>query len=297
MTLDLFETGRFYADGGAMFGAIPKTAWRRRYPCDEYNSCLLAMRCMLVRPGNGRVVLVDAGCGDKQLPQLGYYRFTGLKSLEAELDTRGVSCEQVTDVVLTHLHFDHCGAATLRDKDSGLVRPAFPNAVYWVGEAQWQNFIQPHPLEKDSYFTENMLPVVAAGKLRLVTEDTELCRGVRLRLYNGHTPGQLAVYADTATETVVFAGDVVPLAASVSLAWISAYDLSPLVSYSEKIRMLDEAVTQGQRMVFCHDTYTVSARIKKSGSFYKAYDCEQEGGAPAPLQDKDAVNPVKIKKL
>lgn len=281
MILDLFETGRFYADGGAMFGAIPKTAWSRRYPCDEYNGCLLAMRCALVRPGDGRVILVDTGCGDKQLPQLGYYRLSGLKSPEAELEARGVSCEQVTDVVFTHLHFDHCGAATACSGESGEVRPAFPNAVYWVGEAQWLNFMQPHPLEKDSYFAENMLPVSAAGKLRLVPEDTELCGGVRLRLYNGHTPGQLAVYIDRGTETVVFAGDVVPLAASVSPAWISAYDLSPLVSYAEKIRMLDEAVALEQRLVFCHDAYTVSARIRKVGGFYKAYGCEREGGVPA----------------
>lgn len=282
MILDLFETGRFYADGGAMFGAIPKPAWSRRYPCDEHNGCQLAMRCALVRPGDGRVILVDTGCGDKQLPQLGYYRFCGLKNLEAELEARGVSCEQVTDVVLTHLHFDHCGAATVRDRNSGEVRPAFPDAVYWVGEAQWQNGMHPHPLEKDSYFTENILPVAGAGKLRLVTEDTALCRDVRLRLYNGHTPGQLAIYADMPGETVVFAGDVVPLAASVSPAWISACDWSPLVSYAEKIRMLDEAAEQGQRLVFCHDAYTVSARIKKAAGFYKVFACERAGsGVPA----------------
>lgn len=269
MELDLIETGKFYADGGAMFGAIPKTSWIRRYPCDDRNGCLLSMRCALVTTGDGRVVLIDTGCGEKQLGSLTYYRFFGLKDMGEELRRRGIAPEQITDVVLTHLHFDHCGYATLKDAATGDVSPAFPHAEYWVSEAQWLNFLNPHPLEKDSYFPENIMPVTDAGKLRLVTGDTDLCNGIQLRLYQGHTPGQLVSYIGLPEQTVVFAGDVIPLAASVSPAWISAYDSAPLISYTEKIRMLEEAAACRQRIVFCHDAYTVSGEIKKCGDFYK----------------------------
>lgn len=270
MKVELIETGKFYADGGAMFGAIPKTAWKRRYPCDENNGCILTMRCALVVTGSGRIVLIDNGAGNKRLAELSYYRFFDLKDLKEELALRGISCNDVTDVVLTHLHFDHCGYTTLKEKETGNLVPAFPNAVCWVSEKQWVNFLHPHPLEKDSYFLENLLPVSEAGKLELVPTDKELCEGITLRLYDGHTPGQLVPYIETPQETVVFAGDVIPLAASVSPEWISAYDGSPLISYQEKVRMLDEAVRLQQRIIYCHDAYVSGSKIKKIGGFYKA---------------------------
>lgn len=227
MDIQLIDTGFFHADGGAMFGAIPKTAWSRRYPSDEQNGCILAMRTLLVRDGNGKIVLVDNGAGNKHLKQLSYYNFFDLVDLKEELQRRGVACEEVTDIILTHLHFDHCGYTTQKEEQPDgkpLFKMAFPNATHWVSRTQWENFLHPNALEADSYFIENMQATYDSGKLRLIESDTNLCPGIDLRLFDGHTPGQIAPYITTPERTYVFAGDVIPLAASVSPLWISAYD-------------------------------------------------------------------------
>ena len=272
MDIQLINTGFFYADGGAMFGAIPKTAWSRRYPSDEQNGCILTMRSALVRTDEGRIVLIDNGAGSKHLKQLAYYRFFDLSDLGKELEKRGVACEEVTDVVLTHLHFDHCGYTTQREEPTGdtpCFTLAFPNATHWVSRSQWENFLHPNALEADSYFPENMQAVADNGKLRLIDTDTDLCPGIRLRLFDGHTPGQIAPYIATPRRTYVFAGDVIPLAASVSPGWISAYDTYPVASYGEKVRMLEEAAREGQALIFCHDAYTPCTTVKKINDFFK----------------------------
>ena len=254
-----------------MFGAIPKTAWSRRYPSDEQNGCILAMRSVLVRDGNGRIILVDNGAGNKHLKQLSYYKFFDLVDLKDELQSRGVACEDVTDVVLTHLHFDHCGYTTQKEVQPDgkhLLKTTFPNATHWVSRAQWENFLHPNALEADSYFIENMQAVCDSGKLRLIESDTTLCPGVDLRLFDGHTPGQIAPYITTSERTYVFAGDVIPLAASVSPLWISAYDTCPVVSYNEKIRMLEEATSKKQAIIYCHDAYTRCSTVKKVNDFF-----------------------------
>jgi glyoxylase-like metal-dependent hydrolase (beta-lactamase superfamily II) len=272
MKLELLETGYFYADGGAMFGAVPKAAWRRRYPVNEQNGCVLAMRSLLVTTGDGRIVLIDNGAGNKHLKQFSYYKFFDLVDLNEALAGRGISPGQITDVVLTHLHFDHCGYTTYKDEGSGELRLSFPEATHWVSRKQWENCLQPNPLEKDSLLIENIRPVNDAGKLLLTDEDTCLCPGINLRLYDGHTPGQLVPYIQTAGRTVVFAGDVIPLAASVSPEWISAYDTFPVTSYYEKVRLLEEAAEEKQAVIYCHDAYTPCTGIKKINGFYKAGD-------------------------
>lgn len=269
MDIQIIDTGYFYADGGAMFGAIPKTAWSRRYPSNETNGCILAMRSLLISNGPGKVVLIDNGAGTKHLKQLSYYNFFDLVDLGAELQKRDISPEQVTDVVLTHLHFDHCGYSTLRNEDTGEIVPAFPNATHWVSRKQWENFLHPNALEKDSYFLENMKTIEDNGLLRLIDTDTELCQGIDLRLFDGHTPGQIAPYIQTSGQTFVFAGDVIPLAASVSPEWISAYDTFPVTSYQEKVRMLEEAAREGHAIIYCHDAYTKCSTVKKVNDFFK----------------------------
>lgn len=270
MRIELIDTGFFYADGGAMFGAVPKTAWGKRYPSDEKNGCVLAMRSLLVWMPNGRIMLIDTGAGNKQLRQLSYYRFFGLTDLGAELEKRGVKSEEVTDVVLTHLHFDHCGYVTLKDEATGSLRMAFPHATHWVSEVQWQRFMHPHPLESASFIPENMDLVAQTNRLRLITEDTRLCPEVLLKCYNGHTAGQIVPYVKGEERTYVFAGDVIPLAASVSPHWISAYDTNPLESYEAKCALLEEAVLEKYALFFCHDAYTHCATVKKIGGFFKA---------------------------
>lgn len=270
MEIELIDTGFFYADGGAMFGAIPKTSWSKRYPSNEMNGCVLAMRSVLVKTSNGRIILIDTGAGNKHLKLFSYYKFYGLTDLGEELQTRGIAREAVTDVVLTHLHFDHCGYVTVKNKETGLLDLAFPNARHWVSESQWQSFIHPHPLEKTSFMRENMDLAIEKGVVQLIYEDTSLCPEIQLKLYNGHTKGQIAPYIKGEEHTYVFAGDVIPLAASVSPHWISAYDTNPMQSYDEKIRMLEYAAKEKQIMIFCHDAYTLCATVKKVGTFFKA---------------------------
>ena len=269
MRLELIDTGFFLADGGAMFGAIPKTAWSRRYPSDEKNGCVLSMRSLLIITDTGRIILIDTGAGSKQLKQLSYYNFFDLVDLNEQLQERGIVPEQITDVVLTHLHFDHCGYVTQRKESAGELSVSFPKATHWVSASQWDNFLYPNPLEKESYFLENMQTVADEGLLRLIDTDTQLCQGVDLRLYNGHTLGQIVPYIQTPEQEYVFAGDVIPLAASVSPEWISAYDTYPVTSYREKIRMLDEAVHKNQALIYCHDAYTRCSTVKKVQDFYK----------------------------
>lgn len=251
-----------------MFGAIPKTAWRHRYPSDESNGCRLVMRSLLITTDDGRIILVDNGAGDKHLRQLSYYRFFDLSDLNNELALRKISPSDVTDVILTHLHFDHCGYST-RYNARGELTVTYANARHWVSRSQWDNFRSPHALEKSSYLPENMIPVQEAGLLSLLSEDLFIHPQIELRLYNGHSPGQIAPYIHTGERTYVFAGDVIPLAASLSPEWISAYDTSPVISYNEKLRMLEEAVRENQAIVFCHDIYTTCCTVKKIGKHYK----------------------------
>lgn len=269
MEIDLIDTGCFYADGGAMFGAIPKTAWSRRYPSNEKNGCVLTMRSLLISKYPEKIILVDNGAGNKHLDQLSYYNFFNLVDLEEELRKKGITPEQVTDVILTHLHFDHCGYSTRKDEKTGELYPSFPNATHWVSRKQWENFLHPNPLEKDSYFMENMQAIADKGLLRLIDTDTKLCPDIELRIFDGHTPGQLVPYITTSEQTFVFAGDVIPLVASVSPEWISAYDTYPVTSYQEKIRMLEEAAREGQVLIYCHDAYTKCSTVKKVNNFYK----------------------------
>lgn len=269
MNIQVIDTGYFYADGGAMFGAIPKTAWSRRYPSNDANGCILSMRSLLITKAPDRIILIDNGAGDKHLRELSYYNFFDLVDLKEELLKRGISPEQVTDVVLTHLHFDHCGYSTRKDTETGELLPSFPNATHWVSRRQWENFLHPNALEKDSYFIENMQAIEDSGLLRLIDTDTPLCPDIDLRIYDGHTPGQIVPYITTPERTYVFAGDVIPLAASVSPDWISAYDTYPVISYQEKIRLLEEAAREKQALIYCHDAYTKCSTIKKINDFYK----------------------------
>lgn len=268
-SLHLINVGCFYADGGAMFGATPQSAWRRRYPCDEKNRCVLAMHVGLVITDGGRIVLIDNGIGDKQLGQLSgtTYQFFDLIDLGEAIGRYGVMPEQVTDIVLTHLHFDHCGSTTYY-KD-GQVIPRFPNATCWVSQAQWENATHPNPLEADAYYPENMEAVKQTGKLKLINEDCKLCEDISLYLYGGHTAGQLVPYVQTDALMVVFAGDVIPIAAQISPQWISAYDVYPLTSYHEKIRLLNDVAENGYAVVHYHDADTPCTTVKKINNFFK----------------------------
>ena len=153
MKLDKIEAGSFLADGGAMFGVVPKRVWQKRYPCNEENFCTLVMRCLVIKTDE-KLIVIDTGTGDKQLEYLKYYHFRDIVNFDTALNKLGYSAAEVTDVILTHLHFDHCGTCTKFNNDKSEVVPVFPNANYWVGKAQWENFLNPNVREGDSYFQE-----------------------------------------------------------------------------------------------------------------------------------------------
>ena len=254
MKLIKIEAGTFHVDGGAAFGVVPKKVWQKRYPCDKDNFCTLHMRCLLVDTGDRRI-LIDAGTGDKQLKYLAYYGFKGVIDFESELGKSGYECSDITDVIFTHLHFDHCGGATRFGADGESVELVFPNATHWVSQTQWDNFMHPNVRESDSYFAENMMPISTAGKLKLVTENQLVCPELEIRIFNGHTVGQLVSYIHLGSKTLVYVGDVIPLAANVPLSWISSYDVFPLTAMEEKKVLLDEAADKEQILFFELDAY------------------------------------------
>jgi len=268
MKLYKIETGTFQVDGGAAFGVVPKRVWKKRYPCNDDNFVRLAMRCLLIETGD-KLILIDSGTGDKQLEYLKYYDFVGVISFETELNKLGFSCAQITDVVYTHLHFDHCGGSTRYNSDKTSIELTFPNATHWVGEAQWKNFLNPNIREGDSYFPENIQPIHEAGKLKMVSENQWLCPDVELRLFNGHTVGQLVSYIHSDEKTYVYVGDVIPLTACLPVAWISAYDTYPITAMEEKKALLDEAAEKKQILFFEHDAYTECCTVKEVYGKYR----------------------------
>jgi len=261
------DAGYFNADGGACFGVVPKRAWSKRYPCDADNFCKLTMRSMLIKTAN-RNIIIDTGAGHKQKD---YFKFYGIKDIidfEEVLARYELTCHDITDVILTHLHFDHCGDCTYYDADKQL-QLTFPHATYWVGKTQWENFLNPNIREADSYFPENMMPVYEAGRLKLVTDETDICEGVSVKLFDGHTPGQLVVYIHYPNRTFVFVGDVIPTTANVPLAWVSAYDTYPIAAMEAKQSLMDEAIAENQVLVLVHDSYHECCTVAANRGKYK----------------------------
>jgi glyoxylase-like metal-dependent hydrolase (beta-lactamase superfamily II) len=254
----VLPTGFFYADGGAMFGAIPKRAWSRKYPADEQNCCILAMNCLLAWNEN-RVVVLDTGVGTKKLGKLDYYRFFDTKNIIDLIRSQGFEAKQITDVVLSHLHFDHCGGCTYYD-NSGNQRISFPNAVHYVGKRQWENYLHPNVLEKDSFRREDMMLIENEGLLQTVDTDFELFPGFKVNLYDGHTVGQLVSSFHSGDEQILFPGDVIPTRAHLSNEWISAYDTHPLDSIEAKMKMKEKMKNESMHILFYHDAYQ---QIKK----------------------------------
>ena len=268
MKLHKIEAGSFHVDGGAIFGVVPKRVWQKRYPCDEENFCQLNMRCLFIDTGKKRI-LIDTGTGDKLLEYLKYYEFKGVINFEFELNQLGYHCSDITDVVLTHLHFDHCGGCTQFNEDRTAVELTFPNATHWVGEEQWKNFLDPNVREGDSYFSENMIPIQEHGMLKLVSENQWICPEIELRIFNGHTLGQLVSYIHTGLKTYVYVGDVIPIAPTVPVSWISAFDTYPITAMKEKKILLDEAAEKQQILFFEHDAYTECCTIKEMYGKYR----------------------------
>jgi len=255
MKLYAIETGNFKLDGGAMFGVVPKVLWQEKYPADENNFCTWAMRCLLVVTDE-RKILIDTGIGDKQDARfLKRYHVHGENSLCQSLASCGFSPDEITDVILTHLHFDHCGGSIACKKDTGEYQPVFKNAVFHISSQQWESATTPNQREKASFLSENFLPLKEHGELQLVEEDTELCPEVSLHLFNGHTDGMIIPFVKYRDTTVVFTTDLFPSTVHIALPYIMSYDIRPLQTLKEKESFLNEAVERKYILFFEHDVF------------------------------------------
>ena len=268
MELKIIETGYFRGDGGAAFGLLPRKIWNRHYPADGDHYCLMAMRCAVLITERKRILL-DTGPGTKQPNRLKGYRMERLATPDSVLKTWGIEAEEITDVILSHLHFDHCGHATRFDEKSGKTVPTFPRARYHVGKSQWERSLAPGPADYDAYFTENMEAVEKAGLLHLRESEYEVDDGVYIRSYDGHTPGQLVTVFNCGKEEYVFAGDTVPLALNATVRSVSAFDLHAEESMRTKTEILGEAADRNRILIFSHDAYTPAARIKRVNDSFK----------------------------
>ncbi|MBO6515938.1 MAG: MBL fold metallo-hydrolase [Bacteroidia bacterium] len=253
MRLATIHTGNFKLDGGAMFGVVPKVIWQRYTTPDENNLCNWAMRCLLVEDGN-RLILIDNGIGDKQSERFfGFYYLNGDHSLEKSLHQAGVDFNDITDVVLTHLHFDHCGGSVKWNSGKTHMEPAFKNATYWSHEQHWEHAVAPNPREKASFLKENILPIQESGQLKFVGDDLVISDNVSVLLANGHTEKMMCPKINYKDRTLVFAADMIPSAAHIPPHYAMGYDIRPLVRMEENEAFLHEAIQHNYTLFFEHD--------------------------------------------
>jgi len=260
--LHAIETGRFALDGGAMFGVVPKPLWEKTNPPDEKNRITLAARALLLI-GNGRKILIDVGNGSKYNEKLrSIYRFdTSQFDIISSLKKHNLSPADITDVILTHLHFDHAGGSTYNE--NGVVKPTFPNARYYVQREHWEASNTPSERDRASFFPEDFVPLHQHGVLHFTEGEGEIFSGITVRLLHGHTAAlQCPVIADGST-TLFYCADLFPTASHLQLPWIMAYDLRPLVTLEEKRKMLNEAVEDHWILFFEHDPDTAAVRLRR----------------------------------
>ncbi len=263
MKLHKIETGNLKLDGGAMFGVVPKVLWQKLYPADENNLANWAMRCLLVETDN-RKILIDTGMGDKQNPKFfSYYYPNGNETLENSLKKNGFNFEDITDVILTHLHFDHVGGAVKYNKNRELV-PTFPNAIYHISKTHWNLAVNPNRREKASFLPENFLPLQKHNCLNLITEEGEIIPGIEIKIYNGHTVGQMIPYITFRDKKIVFGADLFPSTAHIPMPYIMGYDTQPLITLNDKERFFDEAIKENQILFFEHDLYNECCSLEKT---------------------------------
>ena len=260
MKLYSVDTGYFKLDGGAMFGVVPKVMWNKLNPADENNLCSWAMRCLLIEDGN-RLILIDNGIGDKQDAKfLGHYHLHGDDTLDKSLAKHGFSKDDITDVFLTHLHFDHCGGSIKREGDK--LVPAFKNATFWNNEAHWAWATKPNDREKASFLKENILPIQESGQLQFIAEAEKqnerlataaFANSINIRFVNGHTESMMLPQIQYKGKTIVYMADLLPSVAHLPIPYVMAYDTRPLQTLNEKKSFLTEAVENDFILFFEHD--------------------------------------------
>jgi glyoxylase-like metal-dependent hydrolase (beta-lactamase superfamily II) len=264
MKIHSIHITNFRIDGGAMFGVVPKALWGRVVTADENNLCNWAIRSLLIDTGS-RVILVDNGYGDKQDEK--YFRHVHLNGgdgLIGGLEKAGYRPGDVTAMLLTHLHSDHCGGGVRRTADDSGYELVFPNADYIVSRRQWEWAIKPNLREGDSYLPENLFPMKESGRLRLIDGPMQLCEGVDLRIADGHTPGQIIPVVDLGDRKLVFAADLIPTTAHIPLLWNMSYDIDQLKTIEEKRVLLGEAVKNNYVLMFQHDLETECCTVART---------------------------------
>jgi glyoxylase-like metal-dependent hydrolase (beta-lactamase superfamily II) len=271
------ETGTFALDGGAMFGVVPKTLWEKAIAPDEKNRIGVASRALLLI-GNGRRILIDDGNGSKMNEKLkAIYKIDSSKhDLVSSLRKHNVAPSDITDVILTHLHFDHAGGSTFRDVD-GIVKPTFPNATYYVQREHWEWAQNPTERDKASFFSEDFMPLHEHGQLNFTEGEAEILPGISCRICNGHTTALQAPLVSDGTNAVLYVADLIPTIAHVPLPWIMGYDLRPLVTLEEKRRIVNEAVDGNWTLFFEHDAANQTCRLQRTDKGIVAVE-------PSPLR-------------
>lgn len=271
MQLYTIPTGNFKLDGGAMFGVVPKSIWQKLNPADDNNMCSWAMRCLLVQDGK-RLILIDTGIGNKQDEKFfGHYFLHGNDSLDASLAAHGFSRADITDVLLTHLHFDHCGGSI--ERQGNKLVPAFANATYWSNEAHWQWATQPNDREKASFLKENILPIQESGQLQFIpspaagaaiTTGVRFSDNIELLFAHGHTEAMMLPKIRYKDKTIVYMADLLPAVAHIPIPYIMAYDMFPMTTLQEKKTFLAEAVAQNYILYFEHDLHTECCTLQQT---------------------------------
>jgi glyoxylase-like metal-dependent hydrolase (beta-lactamase superfamily II) len=252
MKLHPINAGHFKLDGGAMFGVVPKSLWSKSYEADQNNMCSWAMRCLLVEDGN-RLVLIDNGMGSKQDNKFfSYYYLHGEDSLDASLKKAGFSKDDITDVFLTHLHFDHCGGSIEWNDDRTSYRTAFKNATYWSNADHWKWATEPNPREKASFLKENILPIQESGQLKFLAGN-ELFPGFSVERVNGHTDAMMLPVLSVNGSKVMYVADLLPSPVHVPVSWVMAYDTRPLLTMVEKEAILTQCAEEERILFFEHD--------------------------------------------
>lgn len=253
MKLHTINTGFFKLDGGAMFGVVPYSMWSKLNPPDANNMCTWAMRCLLIEDGK-RLILIDNGIGNKQDDKfMGHYFLHGEDTLHKSLKTAGFSADDITDVFLTHLHFDHCGGSIQWNSDRTKFEPVFKNATYWSNESHWQWATEPNAREKASFLKDNILPIQETGHLRLLKGETSFSENIAIYYCSGHTESMMLPMIQYKGKTIVFCADLLASAAHLPIPYVMAYDTRPLLSLTEKDVFLKQALANDYILFFEHD--------------------------------------------
>ena len=269
MKLYLIETGNFKLDGGAMFGVVPKTIWNKTNPADDNNLIDIAARCLLIEDGN-RLILIDTGMGNKQSDKFfGYYSLWGSHSLDKSLAKFGFHRDDITDVFMTHLHFDHCGGSIQWNKDRTGYEPAFKNAVFWSNENHWQWATEPNVREKASFLKENIIPMQESGQLRFIQRPEEdfLVKselGFGILFVDGHTEKQMIPHLQYLDKTIVFCADLLPTAGHIPIPYVMGYDTRPLLTMPEKTKFMNAAAENNYYLFLQHDAHNEIITVEKT---------------------------------